>query len=423
MLLGPSLHGGVTPAQGPTKVSFDDNGVLQLNGKKTFVLSFALGPPAGGRTPEGKDAFAELKGAGANFIRIRPYPGRHGQLREESFDEEGLKELQAWLDSAAAQGMHCWVSLGPLAVPGLGRAQARREALLRQVIQRFKDHPGLGGWKGADEPAWAKIPAAACLRAYRLFKELDPNHPVILIQAPEPGHSLPLAPYLPACDITGMDIYPIAYPPGNHGAFPNKQISVVADATKWTVERAQGKPVWMTLQIAFGGTATARKTLRFPTFPQERYMAYAAIINGARGLNYQGGALPLTLSAEDARLGWNWRFWNQVMRRLVEELGEHSPLYPALVAPNCKLRLVARPGQGLEYCVRQVGNELFILAAMREGPTVKVTFSGLPTGVTQGEVLFEEPRTIQVKAGAFDDWFGPEEVHVYRLKPAQALGS
>jgi len=81
----------------------------------------------------------------------------------------------------------------------------------------------------------------------------------------------------------------VTYPMGKHSDFGNPELSVVADCTKWIGEASKGKGLWMTLQIAWAGTATPGKTLRFPTFPQQRYMAYAAIINGARGLNWQGG--------------------------------------------------------------------------------------------------------------------------------------
>ena len=36
--------------------------------------------------------------------------------------------------------------------------------------------------------------------------------------------------------------------------------------------------------------------------------------------------------------------------------------------------------------------------------------------VSGGEVMFESPRTVEVNAGVLVDWFGPEEVHVYRLR-------
>jgi hypothetical protein len=66
--------------------------------------------------------------------------------------------------------------------------------------------------------------------------------------------------------------------------------------------------------------------------------------------------------------------------------------------------------------VREAGNYIYLLAAKREGDTVQVSFSGLSAGVTDGEVLFEQPRHVQVATGSFTDWFGPNEVHVYRFR-------
>jgi len=39
------------------------------------------------------------------------------------------------------------------------------------------------------------------------------------------------------------------------------------------------------------GTTPPSHTLVFPTFTQSRYMAYQAIVNGARGLMFFGGSL------------------------------------------------------------------------------------------------------------------------------------
>ena len=106
---------------------------------------------------------------------------------------------------------------------------------------------------------------------------------------------------------------------------------------------AEGKmPVWMTLQIAWSGVIKPGKTLRFPTFAEERFMTYQAIINGARGLIYFGGHIPKAMAPEDAALGWNWRFWKRVLRPVIEEIGEKSPLQPALVAPDSKLPIAVR---------------------------------------------------------------------------------
>ena len=61
------------------------------------------------------------------------------------------------------------------------------------------------------------------------------------------------------------------------------------------------------------------------------------------------------------------------------------------------------------------GDDVFILAAKREGAMVKVRFSGLPVSTGRATVLFEEPRSVEIKDGRFDDWFDSDEVHVYRL--------
>jgi hypothetical protein len=94
-----------------------------------------------------------------------------------------------------------------------------------------------------------------------------------------------------------------------------------------------------------------------------------------------GGAIAATLTPEDALVGWNWTFWNDVLKSVVQQLGDHSPLAPALVAPNSTLPITisGATAPDIEFCVREVPPYLFILASKRD-PTnnVTVTFSGLP---------------------------------------------
>ena len=310
--------------------------------------------------------------------------------------------------------MHCWLNLREASEIKPGAT--KREQLLRKVLTTFRDHPGLGVYKGADEPEWGKQPLPPLERAYQIIKEVDPNHPLVIIQAPR-GTVASLRPYNPVCDIVGADVYPVSYPPGIHSQFvkTNAEISMVGDYTRIMMEVAGGKmPVWMTLQIAWSGVLNEGKTLRFPTFPEERFMTYQAIIGGARGINYFGGGLPGALSEEDRKLGWNWRFWSRVLRPVIEEIGTKSLLYPALVAPESKLPIKAK-GDGIEFCVREAGGDIFLLACKRGGGTLEAQFSGLPDKLTCGDVLFEPPRQVRVKDGKFADWFGPFEAHVYRL--------
>jgi len=100
---------------------------------------------------------------------------------------------------------------------------------------------------------------------------------------------------------------------------------------------------------------------------------------------------------------------------VIEEIGTHSPLYPALVAPESRLP-IACAAPGIDFCVREVNGDVFVLACMREGEAARVDFTGLPRAITGGEVMFEAPRKVEAKDGRFSDWFAPFEVHVYRFR-------
>jgi hypothetical protein len=404
LLLAAGLFLSPVSALAASHATINSNLVLVIDSQEVFPIGFTMPPPPEGKTPEGKNAIEELASAGATFLRTGAQGG--------GWDEATLKREQEYLDAAARYGMHCMPFLREHAAVS-SKAQ---ELQLRQLVERFKNQPGLGAWKGEDEPEWGKRPLPPLVRAYRVIKETDPNHPVVIIQAPR-GTVESLREYNVTGDILGADIYPISYPPGIHSLLTNRTISLVGDHTRIMMDAAGGKlPVWMVLQISFSGVLKPGKTLRFPTFPEERFMTYEAIINGARGLLYFGGGNEKSLSEADLKLGWNWTFWKRVLRPVIEEIGAHSPLYPALVAPDSTLPIRVSGADGIEFRAREVNGELFLLACKREGDTSEVEFSGLPASARTAEVLYEAPRAVEAKDGKFKDWFAPFEVHVYRLK-------
>ncbi len=433
-------------------VAVDPSGALAIEGMKVFPICLSNPPyydptrsnppalPESMTTPDGRDALAELARAGANMIRI----GMQGW--DLTALDAQLANQQAWLDAAAARGLFCWLWLGDvLNLPPRDPSDppSANERLLRQIAPRVRSHRALAAYKGIDEPANlfrpTKIPAAGMKRAYDALKRVDPDHPVVVIQSPRSVGDLGL--YAPALDVTGADIFPIAYPPGEHAsATPNEDIGVVGDVTDTMVQAAKGKPVWMTLQIAWSGITKEGATLRFPTFAQERFMAYQAVVHAARGLVFFGGHLtqagkppnvrPIGIPA-DIQHGWNWRFWRRVLRPLVEEFSVRSALHPALVARDSKLavtcrtldatgRVTTKEPRDVEFVVRETEAAVFLIAVKRGGQTIHVQFRfpGTKLGPT-GNVLFEPPRTVAVgqagETSSFSDWFGPYEVHVYKI--------
>jgi hypothetical protein len=385
-------------------------GSLLIGGKKVFPVILSNGPPPSSVAPSGRNGFAEVASAGVGFLRTGT-----GNWTPE-FVAGQIQNERKLLDAAATHGLHCWTWLGRLlnlpTTPG-----STNEQLLTQVVNALKGHPALGVWKGFDEPAFAGVPAAGLVRGFKRLHGLDPNHPLVIIQAPR-GTAAELAKYAPALDITGADAYPVAYPPGTHVGGSNKDVSVVGDVTRKMRTAANGKPVWMTLQIAWSGVLPPGHVPRFPTLLEERFMAYQAIVTGARGLAFFGGHLLQVMRPADAQSGWNWTFWETVLRPLVAELTS-TAVAPALVAPAAA-RTVRADASDVGVVTRRAGEFLYVIAVRRAQLTSQVRFSGLPGSGQQGEVLFEYAngafRSVAVADSSFRDWLGPHDARVYRFR-------
>ncbi len=387
----------------------------------SFPLVLSNGPPP--------DRLGDVAAGGVTMVRTGIADWSAARI------ESQLTAERARLDAAAAHGLKCWVWLGSLTNLPAG-APSPQERLLTQVVEGLRGHPALGAWKGQDEPrnpfnASLSVPAGNLARGHRAVHALDPDHPLVVIQAPR-GTVKGLVSYRPAFEITGVDIYPIGYPPGAHTDQKNKDISVVGDVARWIKQAAGSKPFWLTLQIAWSGVIpTADKpgiVPRFPSAAELRFMGYQAIVNGARGLVFFGGHLTEVLSPADARAGWNWSYWERALRPLVQELSSDS-LAPALTAPAGTTKVTAS-STDVEVAVRRTDAFLYVIAVRRGGGTTRVTLRGLPASLHGGQVLFEyvqdpppppiDPtrqkfRSVAVTGGALRDWFAPHDVHVYRF--------
>lgn len=413
-------------------VEIDRTGVLVIDGEWVFPIGLSNPPPPTRKASSGKPAWTELADAGATFVRTGSANWKPSTLDEQLSGEAAL------LDAATQHGLRCWTYLGE--VPNIG--PPANEQLLQRIVNALKGHPALMAYKGVDEPRNPSRPAwirpDGLVRAYEKVKALDPNHPLVIIQAPR-STVAQLTPYRPSFDITGVDVFPVSYPPGVHTSSRKKEISVVGDWVKVLRRAAGPKPVWATLQIAFSGTARSKQkpdlVPRFPTLKEERFMAYQAIVNGARGLVFFGGHLTQVCTPADAVLGWNWSFWVRVLRPLMHELTSPE-LKPALLAPDIA-GVRTKPGYpNIELVNRRAGGFHYVIAVKRGGPAVQVEFAGVPkkrngTPMTRGEVLFEYvqqpppppfqparqvPRAIEVTRGGFRDWLAPFDARVYRFR-------
>jgi hypothetical protein len=394
-------------------------GDLLVGGSRVFPLGLSDPPPLGTTAPSGLDAWAEVAAAGVNFVR------NYAVWTAAGTDEQ-LISVGRELDAAQQHGLQVWLALAGV------DDDLSQQALLDRVVNAVKGHPGLGAWKGADEPAYGHVPAAGCVAVYRHLRALDPDHPVVLIEAPRgpgpsagsPGRPLTAAavqPYAAACDVHGVDIYPVSEPPGLHAGGPpvNTDISVVGDMTKIIAQATGRRAIWTTLQIAWSGVEPPHPTV-FPTLQQARFMAYDAIVAGARGLFFFGGQLTDVLNSADKQAGWNWTYWRDVQCLLLAELSD-ADHRPALTAPLAPLTITANAGD-IALSAREAGGFVYLIVVRKSASaTSTIRFSGLPGRISTGVVLAHPegnpPRTISVRAGAFTDPspYAPHNARVYRF--------
>ena len=412
--LAASLAGAARAAE----TSFNRSRTILFNGEPTFPLVLSPGPPLGASTPWGANGLADTAAAGVNVYRTGT---------GEPWSPDAIQSGIDWNRAAAALHVYTWPNLGgySLATPGSSDDEG-----LAQVVGALTNDPSssaIAFWKGRDEPWWGGIAPTALEFAYcRVTSRgspswcageapLDPSRLWVTIEAPR-GTVADLAPYSGVTDVHGVDIYPVSL------AHPDPDLHAVGRWTATLTSISPQSPVWTTIQIcASGSVDKVAGNYVVPTYQQERYMAYDAILNGAKALTFFGGNNSGCFSAGDATYGWNWSFWQSVLEPVVQQLSASSPIAPALVNA-AKAPQVTTAGTGTETMVRQGTSvdDLWLIAARTGAGTRTVTFKGLPRWAHRADV-YTENRTVQASGGSFSDRFSQWDVHVYHFVEALSL--
>ena len=251
-----------------------------------------------------------------------------------------------------------------------------------------------------DEPAQMNVSPEEVFEAHVREKEIDPHHPTaIVVYRPES-----FGDYASASDILMTDPYPI----------PHRPLTVVSESVR-AARKAVGdrKPVWAIIQ-AFNWAESSQEArrigwARWPTYAEQRCMAYLAAINGAKGILFfrYGG------SEHDPN---NWR----AVKRVAAELRTISPLllsetvsWPVSVAvesPSGERDVSSR----IEYVFKARGGSTYLIGANNWPGKRRVTFS-FDKALRNSLNLPFERRRVQAAEQSFSDIFEPYGVHIYEL--------
>jgi hypothetical protein len=411
----PQARSGELPTRGVAGFvsRIGDGGRFVVDGRPTFPIALAGPPPLGGRIASGADALNEVVSAGVNFFRVGP-TARQWKLAD-------IRSVEDWDRAAAARGVHTIVSLRGVSAASPGSRDAWLLLKIVRSLTSDSSSPGIGLWRGADEPLPAGIPARALRYVYCRVtsrgepwwcageRPLDPAHVWLTIQAPQ-GNPAALAPYSAVTDSNGVDVYPVAI------TNPTPDLHQVGTWTRTIASVTPNHATWTTLEICPRDTFDGLGHFRLPTPLQERYMIYDAIINGARGLGFFGGDNPHCWSRPDHRYGWNWAFWNNTLEPLLSEINTSSPLSPALTDPDSTRRLATN--DATTQAISRTTHGIWVIAAHNGHETKTIRISGLPTNLPTATV-YTEHRRIHLNHGQLTDRFHQWQVHIYHLTTAR----
>ncbi len=351
--------------------SVRDASVRVADDLRLIVRGHRFFPIAIYETPLTDAALDELAKAGFNTVRLDIAPP---------------SVLRPILGRLHARGMMAWIALGHLIeIKDVGGAKAKR---LRDLVAALRDEPALLVWESLDEPAWGKRDPDALLNGYRIVRRLDPDHPVWMNHAPR-NRIATLARFNLAADITGCDIYPVPEPQ-TQSNLPNKTLSVVGDeADKNRAAVLYRKPIFMVLQGFAWGRLRHREGV-YPTFGQQRFMAWDAVLHGASGIFYWGTRYTPKPS----------RAWADV-KTIARELRALAPMLLAPEARSDTQPTVTPDNVGIEAMLRRAGDHWFLAAVNTGKEAAHATLSGLPLSVTALHVLYED-RRLPVRNGKVD---------------------
>ena len=252
-----------------------------------------------------------------------------------------------------------------------------------------------------DEPAVKGEPFAPIVRVYRKLRELDPFRPIWINEAPH-GTAAGLRDYTAACDLYGMDVYPVGR--WNHGSIGNpKLLHCVGSAMALCAESVHHlKPIVAYLQ-AYSWKNDYYKEERciYPTLRESRFMFYDSILNGVTAAAYYG---------------FNYFRDPKFVSTLFTMSREINAMSGVLTsAKNAKLTVPAP----LKALVKELDGKKFVIVCNYDTKPFRAEIKLPFASGSKIHVLFEKRSVNAGKNGVVKEEFQPFDVHIYALEELQ----
>ena len=216
----------------PTRVTIDAGGFMRVNGRRRYIYGSFRDP---------SDSITEFAG-----LKKARFDLTHEYLFEVQINgdaEKWIRRARIYLKGAAEHGIGVALGLPRDVVEDLGDV-----ATARKLVESVKDEPALWLWYLSDEPGRRSQPkkvAANLNRVYKMIKQVDPNHPVVICGTRAEFYSVNNA---DNADILWVNTYPVPDGPwawtmsetsSYSRKWPNKSVWSVSQAFDWRIGNRQ----------------------------------------------------------------------------------------------------------------------------------------------------------------------------------------
>jgi hypothetical protein len=376
-------------------VTFRKDGVTLINGKPFFMIAHWWFTRRGDKNRKNCNWWydnPEDRGNDMDFLREAGF--NTVLVKRGGFND---------LDLGLKHGMKIMVEPPHVLAGETEEARKTFKKNYQQQIKKHLKHPAFFGYFGPDEVMLnGRWRVEVLLKASEMIWEVDPFHPIFYNEAPC-GTVAQQREFAVIGNVIGRDIYPVG---ASHGDLVSDRAMTAVgkhtDICHASVDN--NKPVWMILQaLAWKHIHVNNRTLpyekvkaRYPTYAENRFMAYNAIVHGATGIMYH--YLGYTIHVPDS-------FWRD-LRKVTLELEYLSPVYtaPTVMEPAMKCS-----DKGIRFLTKNYQGKNYYLIINESAKPVNARFSSCPEKSLN--TLFEDGKILPDN-GRFNLEFAPYDVKV-----------
>lgn len=400
----------------PSRVRVRDDQTILLNGVPFFPLGLYYA----------QDEIEDETGEGLRRLRAMGF--------NTIFFDGGLQS-ERLLDRIWSAGLHVWYR-----PPG---ELYREFGLLKQLVSKFARHPAVLFWEMDDEPVLNQLRLRDADVGCRIVRGIDPYHPILCNQwLSSLSQDEEMQEWARLADLYGFSIYPVPLWRWRdrmklvEQGWPHS-IAVVGCQTDLWKAYAPDKPIIPVMQ-AWAWNCLEDGEAAYPTYRECRFMAYQAVIHGAKGLHHYGvveSSHPNFICGIPPRIHedldqtrkdflraqqynrWFWRYYS----RVIGELSRMSIVFAARDADwKPEIREMS-PSQGkegrIECRVKRYGDASVILMVNASASSARIEVCA-PQMSDRALRLWGQKRSIMVSSsGLFRDTLEPYGVRIYSDRP------